>query len=344
MAGLGKLLGWSVGGALLGVGVLNAFGGSRLDLRGKVVFITGGSRGLGLLLARRFKAKGARLVLCARDEGELVRAREELERDGGRVLTATCDITDPEQVNNVVEEAVQAFGTIDVLVNNAGIMMIGPYDTFSHEEISRAVDSIFWGTVNATEAVLPYMRAKSEGTIVNVTSIGGVIAVPHMLPYTAGKFAAVGYSSGLQIEAARDGIRVVTVVPSPMRTGSFINAYFKGRREAEVTWFSLAASLPLLSTSAERAASRIIRATERGEPFVTIGLPAKIGRLFTSLLPGTAARLFMGANLLLPETDGGVDEPAHFGWQHRRGIAKSFVTRLGDRAVDRNNERPTHLQ
>lgn len=98
------------------------------------------------------------------------------------------------------------------------------------------------------------MRARRRGRIVNITSIGGKVGMPHLLPYTCAKFATVGLSEGLRAELGREGIRVTTIVPGLMRTGSHLKAMFRGQHEQEFTWFSLGASLPLVSMGAERAA------------------------------------------------------------------------------------------
>jgi short-subunit dehydrogenase len=199
----------------------------------------------------------------------------------------------------------------------------------------------YWGTVHATLAVLPEMRARRRGRIVNVTSIGGTVAVPHLLAYTASKFAAVGFSTGLAAEAARHGIRVTTVVPGLMRTGSFIRALFKGDREREMSAFSVAASLPVLTLDADRAARRIVRACERGERFVTVGVPWKALRLAAAVAPAIATAAFALVARLLPgSTPDAAREPARPGYLHRAGIARSHLTLLQDRAAARNNERP----
>src|SRR5581483_11648807 len=146
------------------------------DLHGRTVLITGGSRGLGLLLAREFAREGARIALWAR----AVRNR---------------------------------FGSVDVLVNNAGIIQVGPMEEMLLEDYEAAMQIHFWATVYTTLAVLPEMRQRGSGRIVNITSIGGKISPPHLLPYNASKFAQVGFSEGLRAELAKDGVLVTTVCP-----------------------------------------------------------------------------------------------------------------------------------
>src|SRR5690606_37780819 len=233
------------------------------DIVGDVVLITGGSRGLGLLLAKEFAARGCRLVICARDEPELARAAHELRAGGAVVMSISCDVSRREQVEEMVQRATERFGRIDTLVNNAGIIQVGPLASMTISDFERAMDVMFWGALYPTLAVLPQMLDRRRGRIVNITSIGGKVAVPHLVPYDAAKFALVGLSQGLRAELKKDGISVTTIVPGLMRTGSPVQARFKGDQEKEFTWFSLASATPLTTISAERAAKRIVEAARR---------------------------------------------------------------------------------
>ena len=205
------------------------------------------------------------------------------------------------------------------------------------------MDVIFWGALHGVEAVLPRMRARRRGPIVDVTSIGAAVAVPHLAPYDAAKFAMRGWSEALGAEAAKYGVSVVTIVPGLMRTGSFGHALVKGRRYAEASAFSLAASLPLVTVSASWAARRIVRAVERGERFLVLGVPAKLLRLVHALFPGPLVGLLGQLNRLLPSTpldeqgDDRMPLPAEL---FRRGLARSIFTALGERAARRYNENP----
>jgi short-subunit dehydrogenase len=327
--------------ALLAAGLLGGLAwrrARRVSLRGATAVVSGGSRGLGLLIARELATRGARLVLLARDQDELLRATHELEGRGAEVLAFPCDVADAAAVQGAVAAAVQRFGGIDVLVNCASIIQVSPAADLSLEDLRAALDVNFWGTVHTTLAALPHLRERRGGRIVNVTSIGGVVAVPHLLGYTAAKFAALGFSSGLVHELARDGVRVTTVVPGLMRTGSFVHALVKGNREAEATMFSVASSLPILTMNAERAARRIVLACERGERFVVLGLPWKAVRLASALAPNlTSAALELTARLL-PGPTGDVAGRPEEAREHRRDTGK--VTALGDRAAAENNETP----
>lgn len=331
--------GWWVGGLLVATAAAALRWIPRFSYRGRVVVITGGSRGLGLLLARELSRRGAHVVINARDPDELLAARAELRAAGGDAEAYAADVSDPAHADRLIRAVISRYGRIDVLVNNAGIIQVAPLPEMSLADFERAQAANFWGMVHTSLAALEQMRRTRRGRIVNVTSIGGAVAVPHLLPYSAAKFAALGFSEGLAAEAARDGVRVTTVVPGLMRTGSFVQALFKGQRDREAAWFSVASSLPLLSMDGRRAARRILAACASGRSFLTLGLPAKLLRLFHAVLPGATARLLALANGLLPGPGRGAQkEEAEPGWQHRAGVARSWLTALGDRAARANRE------
>ncbi len=262
VAGMGTLLLAGLGVGLAGRALLQRR--REINLQDQVVLVTGGSRGMGYLLAREFAREGCRIALLARNERELAVARERLEGEGAEVLALRCDVSVREQVERSVEEVTRQFGQIDILVNNAGIVQVGPVQDMTLQDFEAAMGVMFYGTLYPTLAVLPQMRQRKAGRIVNITSIGGKVSVPHLLPYNCAKFAAVGLSEGLTAELDREGIRVVTIVPGLMRTGSHLNALFKGRQGREFTWFSLGATLPFISMDAERAARQIVESTRSG--------------------------------------------------------------------------------
>jgi len=306
---------------------------SRFQLEGKVVLITGGSRGLGLVLARQFAAEKARVVICARDMVELDRARRDVQKLGAEVRSVACDITDPEAVQTMVDE----IGQIDVLVNNAGIIQVGPLDTTTAEDFRRALQTHFWGPLNTILAVLPQMRMRKAGRIVNISSVGGKVSVPHLLPYSASKFALVGLSTGLHAELRKEGITVTTVCPGLMRTGSPRNAEFKGKHRAEYAWFSISDSLPFISISADRAASQIIGAIKAGKAELTISLPAKIAVITDALFPEFTAGLMSLVNdFVLPEP--GVRRSSAKGKDSTSFWSPSLLTTMSDEAALKNNE------
>lgn len=307
------------------------------SLDGKVVMVTGGSRGLGLLIARELAERGAHLVLCARDGDALERAREDLAGRGAEVLVVPCDVGDPDQVDNLVARVRERFGRIDAVVNNAGVIQVGPLETMDRADYEEAMRVHFWGPLNVTLALLPEMRERREGRIVNITSIGGKVSIPHLLPYAASKFALVGLSEGLRAELAREGVCVTTVVPGLMRTGSPRNAFFKGRHRAEYAWFKLGGSLPAVSIDAERAARRIVQALERGEAEAILSAPAKLATWFHGLFPGLTVELLGLVNRLLPRA-GGIGSERALGKDSEGVLTKSWLTSLTEKAAVQNNE------
>jgi short-subunit dehydrogenase len=307
------------------------------DLRGKIVLITGGSRGLGLEMAREFASQGALLAICARDSEELQRAQSELSQNGAQVIAIRCDVTDFSQVTEMVRIIRERLGRIDVLVNNAGAIEVGPMEVMTLDDYKEAMNIHFWGPLYTTLAVLPEMRDRHEGHIVNISSIGGKVSVPHLLPYSASKFALVGLSEGLRAELTKDGIVVTTVCPGLMRTGSPGNAIFKGKHRAEYTWFSISDSLPLTSINSRRAAKQIVSACKRGEAEVVLTIQAKIADTFHALFPGLTSDLMSIVNRLLPGP-GGIGTDRAKGKESHSALSPSILTTLSDQAAKNNNE------
>jgi NAD(P)-dependent dehydrogenase (short-subunit alcohol dehydrogenase family) len=311
------------------------------DFDRQVVFITGGSRGLGLAMAEEFRRHGAHLVLLARDQKELDAARRQLQAQvvtPHEILLLTTDVASADEMRYAVEAAIAQFGRIDVLVNNAGVIQMGPLDAQTLADFHEAMDINFWGVVNATWAALPHMQKRPGSRIVNITSIGGRVPVPHLLPYTSSKFAALGFSLGLRTELAQKGISVTTIVPGLMRTGSHRNAFFKGDAPKEYSWFSLGASLPGIAISAKRAARAIVDAAWRRRAHVILGVNAKIASQVTSLFPGLSAEALSLANRMLPVSS---DKQKQLGHESRTAVSESFATKLGRRAAARYNQIPT---
>ena len=228
----------------------------RFSFANKIVLITGGSRGLGLVMARQICNEGGKVALLARDPEELEQAKANLGQRGGEALTIRCDLLDRAQIQSAVHQTIERFGRIDILINNAGIVEVGPLGHMAREDFERSMQLHFWAPYFMIMQVVPQMRANGGGRIVNISSIGGKIAVPHMAPYSASKFALTGFSDAIRAELARDKIFVTTVAPGMMGTGSQIHASFKGDTSAEYNWFESSTRLPFASMSAERAARK----------------------------------------------------------------------------------------
>jgi NAD(P)-dependent dehydrogenase (short-subunit alcohol dehydrogenase family) len=308
-----------------------------IDFAGRVVVITGGSRGLGLVLARQLAAEGARLCLLARDEAELARAAEQFP-PGLEVMTVRCDIRRRADVRAAVDVILERWGVVDILINNAGVIQVGPLEHMTPQDFENAMATHFWGPLHLMFETVPAMRRRGFGRIVNITSIGGRIAVPHLGPYCASKFALVGLSDAVRTELNQYGIRVTTVSPGLMRTGSPVKASMKGQHEAEYAWFAISDSLPGLSTSAENAARQIVEACRYGDPELTITLPAKLAMMANHVAPSAVAHAMMLANQLLPGPNGGGGERSQRGAESTSKWAPSAATVLTDKAAVVNNE------
>jgi NAD(P)-dependent dehydrogenase (short-subunit alcohol dehydrogenase family) len=307
------------------------------DFRDKSVLITGGSRGLGLVLAREFAAQGARLTIIARDRVELEQACADLAARGAEVLAFACDVRDQADVQSAIERAVARYGSIDVLINNAGVIQAGPVAHMQVADFEDALNTHLWGPLYTMLAAAPYMRRQGGGRVVNIASIGGKVAVPHLVPYTTSKFALVGLSDGMRSELARDNIIVTTVCPGLMRTGSHLNALFKGQHAEEFTWFSIIDSLPVSSIDARRAARQIIEACRRGDPQLLISVQAHAIALLNAVFPGLSARALKLMNQLLPAPTDPRGDESRTGWESQSTLAPSLLTRLSDRAAEDNN-------
>jgi short-subunit dehydrogenase len=303
----------------------------------KTALVTGGSRGLGFLLAKRLLREGARVAICARNARELERASKGLSRGGRQFFGFACDLAERSEVENMVERVGRTLGPVDVLINNAGIIQVGPMSEMKLDDYEEALKNNFWPAVYTTLAVLPSMRQRHAGRIVNISSIGGKVSVPHLLPYCCSKFALAGFSEGVRIELAKEGILVTTVFPGLMRTGSPGHALFKGRHRSEFAWFSISDALPLVSMNAERAARQILAASRRGDAELILSFPARIGALLHSLFPAMTSELLSLANRCLPGP-GGIGTQILRGDQSTSVLAPSWLTSLNDKAARRSNQ------
>lgn len=308
------------------------------DFRGKVVLITGGSRGLGLVLARQLANEGAKLAICARDVDELEKARLELTNLGTEVLAVPCDVTYRSQVHRMINEVRNHYRQIDVLINNAGVIQVGPMESMTIQEYEEAMKTHFWGPLYTMLSVVPHMRERGEGRIVNISSIGGKVSLPHLIPYSASKFALVALSEGMHAELKKDGIAVTTVCPGLTRTGSPRNVTVKGQHEKEYAWFNIVDSLPVTSISAERTARAIINACKRGDAELITTLSGKFITAFHGLFPGTTADVFSFINRILPEPGGVGSTDRKMGYESQSEAAPSILTVLNDKAAEQNNE------
>lgn len=310
---------------------------SSYSFTNKVVVITGGSRGLGLEMARRFCAEGARVAICSRHEDEVERAVNELAQYGADILGFPCDLTQPDQIQKFATAVLDHWGQIDVLINNAGVIQVGPQECMTESDYELALQTHLWAPLRMTNAVLPQMKQRGAGRIVNIASVGGRVSVPHLLPYCVSKFALVGWSEGLSSELQKFGITVTTVSPGLMRTGSARRALFKGEHQAEYAWFSIGASMPLVSINSELAAQRIVEACRRGDAAIMVsGLSAVATRLHGLCPGGVSAALGWANQFFPPPSRNGLESKP--GWQCESPLSPSWLTKLNEAAAVRNNE------
>lgn len=194
----------------------------------KTVLITGASRGIGLATALAFRAAGARVAICARDPGRLAQAAEQL-GDAEAVLAQAADVRVPEQMAKLVDAATGRFGHIDVLVNNAGILRVGPFSHSSFQDIDTVIDVNLKGVLYATRLVLPLMLVRGVGVIINVASGAGLTGFPDVASYCASKFGVVGFSESLAQEVGSRGVRVHAVCPG--RVATDMQVQYSGARD-----------------------------------------------------------------------------------------------------------------
>lgn len=308
---------------------------TSLNFQGKVVLITGGSRGLGLEIARIVAGKGARVALCARSEEHLANAAEELRSTGAEVLTVAADLSLPDEAPQVMQQVIGRFGRLDVLVNNAGVMLVGPENVMEVEDYRQVMDANFWSALYMTKAALPHFRAQGGGHIANVSSIGGKMAVPHMLPYSVSKFALTGFSEGLAAELKKEHIHVTTVVPSLMRTGSPRNISLKGDHKAEYAWFKIADSLPLLSQDARKAASQIVAGIAAGDAEVVLTPIARSACVLNGIAPGALTAIMQWTDRFLPQSE---NTEIRKGFESESEATTGAIGSRTDRAAVHNNE------
>lgn len=321
----------------------------KISRRTETVLITGGARGLGLAIATEYAKRGAELVLCSRTKADLASAKLQLQKlTKKKIHTIVCDVSRRDEVDRMIEEIRREFGRLDAVVNDAGVIAASPLENITMEDFETALGSNLWGMIHVSFAALPLLACAPKGRILNITSVGGVVPVPHLLPYTTSKFAAFGFSMGLGSSLRKHGVSVTTGVPFLMRTGSYLHADFKGDRKNEYRWFAKLSTLPLLTVSAGKAARSLVAACESRSTFVTVGWPVRIAQIAFTLFPASVSRMMGLVERILPTLDTGESKT---GETYRPLPQKSYLgeevaetygiqpqTWLGARAAARWNE------
>ncbi|MDF5725612.1 MAG: SDR family NAD(P)-dependent oxidoreductase [Rhizonema sp. PD37] len=199
------------------------------------ILITGGSHGIGKATALLFARKGYDLVLAARHIESLESVAQEVQSLGHIApLIVKCDLRDPLQVDTLVQKALDHHGHIDVLVNNAGIFAEGPVEQFSLSDWHQVIDLNLWGYIYTINALLPHFLQRKTGTIVNISSIGGKVPTPYLVPYCTSKFAITGLTEAMHTELKPKGVHVCGIYPNVIKSNFLERAIFRGKNEQDI--------------------------------------------------------------------------------------------------------------
>lgn len=304
---------------------------------GPVAVVLGGSRGLGYLIAADLLGRGHRVVIAARDEVELDAAVEKLSPLGD-VSAARCDVTIPDDVERLVDDVESDLGPIEVAVHVAGIIQVGPWQATRREHFAACIDVMLYGPIHLALSLLPRMTERGHGRFCVITSVGGRISPPRLVPYSVAKFGALGLVEGLAAELAGTGVTATAAIPGIMRTGSHGAATYFGDATKQYNWFASVASSRLTSVDGARAAREIVDGTLAGKPLVHVGLTARLGSLVHGIMPSTTIRALGLTSRLLPTGDDPVPVTGDLARQGSSSRIVAFLTRTADRAARRTNQ------
>src|SRR5436853_1611885 len=250
------------------------------DYQGTGGIVTGASSGIGAQLARDLAARGMRVALLARRADRLAALAEDIRRGGGEAIAVACDVAERTSIEGAVAGVLERFGRVDLLVNDAGYGRHVLFKDHDAADIERMMRTNYLGMVWATKAVLPAMRARRRGWIVNISSVAGKLGQPDEAAYSASKFAVTGLSEGLSYELAPLGIHVMTVYPALVRTEMFTPAVLARMPERSISFLEPA----VLSRA-------VLRALARGRHEVTVPRWVAVAYVLRVLLPRLHRRL-----------------------------------------------------
>ena len=285
-----------------------------VELRGATVVVTGASSGIGRATARAFAERGANLVLTARDGRALADAAKECEQAGGRALAMPAAVADEEAVRRLATRAVERFGRIDVWVNNAAVIVFGPFEDTPSEAFRRVIETNLFGEIHGSRAAIERFREQDGGVLINVASLWGRITSPYVTAYVTSKFAIYAFTEclrqGIQDLEGHRNIHICTVMPESIDTPIFHHAAnYTGREVRPVP--------PVVAP--DRVARRIVRLAERPRRQVIVGGAGHLlnfahkitpQRVFVALTPRAFALTALGREGV-PPTDGNLFEPMH---------------------------------
>jgi short-subunit dehydrogenase len=242
-----------------------------IGFKDKVAIVTGASSGIGLATVRLLSLSGARVVLAARSQESLTVLTKEISNS----IAVPTDVTDPAAVKNLVGRTLEIFGRIDILINNAGVLLYKPMAQSTLEEIRQVMEVNFFGAAACAMEVLPIMKKQKSGVIVNVSSIAGRVGLPNLGFYCASKFALTGFSETLRQEAVSDGVEVITVCPgtiyTPMVKTIVDDAISRGKKVTRIP--------------PERVAQAMLKAIRQKKIEIFVPEPTRILNLLHFLFP-----------------------------------------------------------
>ena len=258
------------------------------------VLITGASQGIGKATALLFAKNGYDLVLASRRVEPLTAAAQEVQALGQKVLAVPCDVKDPQQIANLVNKTLAEYGSIDVLVNNAGIYSSGTVEDFSLEDWHQTIDTNLWGYIHTIHALLPAMIARGSGTIVNLVSIAGKVPISYLVPYSTSKFAVAGLTESMHSELKPKGIHVCGIYPSVIRSSLLERAIFRGKDEEDAAarrkQLEQVVSVPVVEKP-EDVAKAVWDAVKNQRAEILVG-SASVSKAAYGLMPGFMQWLF----------------------------------------------------
>jgi NAD(P)-dependent dehydrogenase (short-subunit alcohol dehydrogenase family) len=263
------------------------------ELNGRGVVVTGAASGIGEALAHALAARGAKLLLADVDAARLAAVADALRAGGASCEAMACDIADPAAAPALAERAIALWGGADIVVNNAGVALVGPVETMPEADARWLMDINFWGVVRGCRAFVPQLRGRAGATLVNISSVFAFVAPPTQAMYAASKAAVRAFSDVLREEVRESGIRVLTVHPGGIRTRIVESARVIDLSVAADSKAGLDAQFRRTArTTSAQAAEAIVRALERGDTRLLIGVDARLGDWMFRLVPARAGAWF----------------------------------------------------
>jgi short-subunit dehydrogenase len=263
----------------------------KFPFEGSAAAITGAASGIGRALAFELAARGCDVALADLDEAGLASAAKDIIATHGRRATfRRVDVADPQQIQDFAASSIAEFPSLNILINNAGVALLGQFDEFDHTQMAWLMDINFWGVVRGTRAFMAHLKSRPQSHIVNISSVFGIIAPPGQSAYSASKFAVRGFSESLRHELAMSNstLRLSVVHPGGVKTNIARKARSGTLLRESVSPDELGDRFERLArTTPAAAAQRIVRGIERNEPRILIGADARFLDIIQRLRPST---------------------------------------------------------